>query len=140
MDTSLVAAGAVVGAVGLVTCWIAVRTQREHRRWCAGKSRVQATVSRMAERWQGSLSEDATGNSADPGGTTVPIARFRAANGVEYEVEAPEAPKEIGAKVEVAYDPALPSHGRGVERVSKVALPIGLIVVGAALAAAGASG
>ena len=70
--------------------------------------------------------------------TTVPIVRFRAYNNVEYEIEAPEAPKEVGAAFQVAYDPAQPSGGRGVERVPKVLLPILMLAFGVVLAAVAA--
>jgi hypothetical protein len=139
MDASLAGAGAVVLAAGGLTGWIALKAQREHRRWCEGKARVEGVVSRLAARRRQGLGEDASGMSTGNVDTTVPIVRFRAGNGVEYEIEAPEAPMTVGAVVEVAYDPALPSGGRGVERVPKVGIPVALLVVGAILVAVGAS-
>ena len=138
-DGSLAGAGAVVCAVGVVTAWIAVKTQREHRRWCVGKARAIGVVSRISARRTGGLSEDAGGGSADPAQIATPVVRFRAANGVEYEIDAVEAPQEVGAVVEVAYDPALPSGGRAVGRTIKILLPVVLIVLGAALLAVAVS-
>lgn len=139
MDHSLFWTGVALGAAGAATGWIALKVQREHREWCEGKTKVDAVVSRIAERRRQTLSEDAAGNSTGNVDALVPIARFRASNEVEYEIEAPEAPMEVGAAVEVAYDPELPSAGRGVERAPKVAIPILLMVFGAVLAAVGAS-
>ena len=85
------------------------------------------------------MSEDAAGMSTDAAGVLTPVVRFRAANNIEYDIDAPEAPREVGTEVEVAYDPALPSGGQGVDRAPKILIPIVLIVLGAILVAVGAS-
>ena len=139
MDDSLFWTGVVVAAAGAVFGGIAIKVQREHRQWCEGKTRVQGVVSRLARRHRQGLPEDASGNSTGNTDLLIPMVRFRATNNIEYEVEAPEAPREVGVVFEVAYDPALPSYGRGVERVPKIAIPIFLLVLGAVLVAVGAS-
>jgi len=137
-DSSLVVVGAVVCAAAAVFGWVAVKVQREHRQWCAGKARVDGVISRLAERRGQGLSEGASGMSTDPVYLSVAVVRFRAANGLEYEIDAPEAPRQIGTVVEVAYDPALPSGGRGVERTPKIGPSVVLLAVGAVLIAVGA--
>ena len=138
MDESLVWTGAVVAAAGAVFGWVALKVQREHRQWCEDKPRAEGVVSRLARRRRQGLSEDASGTPTGNVDVLVPIVRFRAANSIEYEIEAQEAPMEVGAAFQVAYDPELPSGGRGVERVPKVGIPIFLLVVGIVLAAVGA--
>ena len=134
-DTSLLYTGMVLAGVGLVTGGIALKVQWDHKRWCAKRPRLKGMVSRIAERRAQGLSEDAAGFSTGTHYRAVPVVRFQAPNGVEYEIDADEAPNEIGAEVEVAYDPAQPSGARAVQRVPKIGLCIPLIVVGGALAA-----
>ena len=105
-----------LAGAGVVTGLIALKAQRDHRMWCEARTRVDGTVSRIAKRRRYGLSEDAGGIDTGNVDRLVPIVRFRAANNVEYEIEAPEAPMEVGAIVAVAYDPAQPSGGRGVAR------------------------
>ncbi len=92
-------------------------------------------VSRFAERYRPGLSEGADGTSNDPGAVSVAVVRFRAANGIEYEIDSPEGPMELGAVVSVAYDPALPSDGRAVDRTPKIAFAVLLLALGAILIA-----
>ena len=138
MDDSLFWTGAVLAAAGAVTGAIALKAQRDHRKWCEARTRTEGVVSRIAARRVHGLSEDAAGMPTGNVDASIPIVRFRASNNVEYEIEAPEAPMEVGATFEVAYDPASPSAGRGVKRMPKVALPIVLLAGGAILAAIGA--
>src|SRR5688572_2636419 len=138
-DASLIGAGVAICAAGAIFGGIALKVQRDHRRWCEGKARVKGVVSRLAERRGQGLSEDASGMPTDAAGVVTRVVRFRAANKIEYEIDAPEAPRELGTEVEVAYDPALPSGGRGVERVPKILIPVVLLVLGAILVAIGAS-
>ncbi|MEO7973806.1 MAG: DUF3592 domain-containing protein [Thermoanaerobaculia bacterium] len=134
-DTSLLATGAVTFAAGAVFGWVALRTQRAHRRWCAERTRAEGVVSRFAERHRAGLSEGADGTSNDPGALHVAVVRFRASNGIEYEIDSPEGPMDLGAVVPVAYDPALPSDGRTVDRAPKIAFAVLLLALGAILVA-----
>lgn len=136
-DTSLIGAGAVACAIGVVSGLVAVKTQRDHRRWCAARPKVSGVVSRLAQRRSTGLSEDASGMSTGTHYTTVPVVRYRAANRIEYEIDAPEAPSEIGSAVEVAYDPELPSEARAVMRTPKVGCSVFLVIVGLVLVAIG---
>ena len=115
-DTSLIAVGATACALSEVFGWIALKVQREHRRFCARATRADGVVSRLGQRRDQGLSEDAVGNPTGTRYITVPVVRFRAANGTDYEIDAPEAPMTVGAAVQVAYDPAQPSGGRAVDR------------------------
>ena len=93
MDESLVVTGAVFCAVGLVTGAIAMKAQRDHRRWCEGKPRVEGVVTRLVRRprpGRGHSSSSGLPSLSEPSGT--PVVRFRAANKIDYEIDAPEAP------------------------------------------------
>lgn len=138
-DTSLVAVGATAVALSTVFGWIAIKRQLEHRAWCARGSKAEGVVSRLAERRRQGLSEDASGTPTGRAVSMVSIVRFRAANGVEYEIDAPEAPLEIGCVVQVAYVPALPSEARAIERTPKVGCAAFLLVVGVILVVIGIS-
>ena len=129
MDESLVWTGAVVAAAGAAFGWIAIKAQREHREWCRERTKVEGVVSRLVRR--------PSRGSRTSGGVETPVVRFRATNNVEYEVDAPEAPRDAGSVVEVAYDPAMPSGGRAVPRTPKLAAPVFLLVVGAILVGVG---
>ena len=139
MDDSLFWTGVGLAGAGVVTGLIALKVQRDHRKWCEARTRVDGMVSRIAKRRRYGLSEDAGGIDTGNVDRLVPIVRFRAANNVEYEIEAPEAPMEVGAIVAVAYDPAQPSGGRGVARAPKVLLPILMLAFGVVLAGVAAS-
>ncbi len=134
-DTSLLATGAVTLAAGAVFGWVAIRTQREHRQWCSERTRAEGVVSRFTERHRPGLSEGADGRSNDPESLSVAVVRFRATNGVEYEIDSPEGPMELGAVVAVAYDPAQPADGRAVDRTPKIALAVLLLALGGILIA-----
>ena len=138
-DTSLVAAGATLSALAAVFGGIALKVQREHRRFCAQGIRADGVVSRLAQRRGQGLSENAMGHSTGTRYITIPVARFRATNGIEYEIDAPEAPMTVGAPVQVAYDPALPSGGRVVDRTPKIGCAVVLLVLGVILVAIGSS-
>ena len=79
------------------------------------------------------------GNSTGTAETRVSVVRFRASDNIEYEIDAPEIPLELGRVVEVAYDAEQPSGGRAVERAPKIAIPVFLVLLGAGLAAFAAS-
>ena len=137
-DTSLLGAGVFLLVAGIATGAIAIRAQSDHRRWCEGKARADGVVSRVAARRSQGLSEDAAGMPTGTAEAVVAVVRFRAANRIEYEIDAEEVPLEVGRAVPVAYDPALPSGARAVERAPKVAIPIALLAIGAGLAVIGA--
>lgn len=60
---------------------------------------------------------------------TVPVVRFRAANGAEYEFDAPGVPKKVGEKVQIGYDAKLPSTAQvvGAARQAGCAMVLGAI-------------
>ena len=136
-DTSLIAVGATACGLATVFAWIALKVQREHRRFCARGMRADGVVSRLGQRRGQSLSEDAMGNSTGTRYITVPVVRFRAANGSDYEIDAPEAPMTVGAPVQVAYEPAQPSGGRAVDRTPKIGCAVVLLVLGVVLVVLG---
>lgn len=138
-DTSLVAVGATVCALSAVFAWIAMKTHREHRTWCARGVKADGVVSRLAERRGMGLSEDSAGMPSGENAVRVPVVRFRAANGIEYEIDAPDAPTEIGSVVQVAYEPAQPSGARAVSRTPKIGCAVVLVIIGVALVAFGIS-
>jgi hypothetical protein len=139
-DGSLVAVGGVACAAAAAFGWGALRAQRAHARWCASRTRADGVVSRVVRRRRnGGLAEDAAGLPTDPASTRTPVVRFRARDGVEYEIDAPEAPARIGATVALAYDPALPSDGRAIERTPKIGCAALLLLAGALLVAIGAN-
>jgi hypothetical protein len=84
-------------------------------------------VSRIGRRGWYSRNEP-TGD--DDNVSTVPVVRFRAANGVEYEFDADDAPSRVGAAVPVAYDPALPSTARIEVQRRKLGCVMFALVVG----------
>jgi hypothetical protein len=131
-DPTLLALGALVCLLGAVFGGIALKVQREHRRWCARAMQTDGVVSRLAERRSQGLSEDASGVPTGPAVTRVAVVRFRV-DGIDYEIDAPEAPLEIGSAVRVAYEPGKPSGARAVQRVPKVGCAVVLLVLGAAL-------
>lgn len=67
---------------------------------------------------------------SDPGTRTVAVVRFRALNGVEYEIDAPEAPHRISDVIAVAYDPVLPSGDRAVARTPRVGRTAIFLLIG----------
>ncbi len=79
-------------------------------------SRAEGVVSRVGRRGWNSRNEPTSSDDI----ATVPIVRFRAANGIEYEFDAGDAPQKLGAPVVVAYDPDLPSTAYLVERTKKL--------------------
>jgi hypothetical protein len=61
-------------------------------------------------------------------------------DGVEYEIDAPDASAEIGTVIPVAYDPALPSAARAIARTPRVGCTVLLFVIGVVLLVKGAIG
>lgn len=137
MDTSLVGVGVAATALGAIFGGIALKVQRAHQAWCARGVRAEGVVSRLAERRGQGLSEDGAGMATGTHMHTVPVVRFRAASGIEYEIDAPEAPMTIGSAVEVAYETEQPSGARAVARTPKVGCALFLIAVGTVLIAIG---
>lgn len=132
-DVSLVATGGVACTIAAAVWYVAIREQRRHREWCAKGVKAQGVVSRLSTRGHLSRNEPTDSDNI----SEVPIVRFRAANGVEYEIDAPDAPRKVGTPVEVAYEPASPSSGRAVERVPKIGCAVVVLVIGIALVIAG---
>ncbi|HYI09696.1 MAG TPA: DUF3592 domain-containing protein [Thermoanaerobaculia bacterium] len=125
-DTSLVAAGAAACAVAAFFWRADSKAHRSHEVWCAGAAKAEGFVSRIGRR--GHLSRNAPTSSDSF--YTVPIVRFRAADGVEYEIDAADAPKTVGAPLQVAYDPNLPSGARPVPRTRKIGCSVVLLAIG----------
>ena len=67
----------------------------------------------------------------------VAVVRFTAANGVEYEIDAPDVAREIGTRIPIAYDPLLPSDARAIEQRPKIGCAVVLLLAGIALIVAG---
>lgn len=132
-DTSLIATGGTAAALGLVFAIASWKSQRDHNAWTRDKTRARGVVSRIGLR--GHLSRNKP--TFDDGGLAVPVVRFTAENGADYEIDAGDAPHRVGAEVEVAYDPALPSDGRMVARTPKIGCAAVLLAIGVALVIAG---
>lgn len=133
-DTSLVVAGGAACA-GAVLFWLAeTKAQREHLRWCARAATAGGVISRIAERGR-ELSRNEP--SDDDPIHHVPVVRFRASDGAEYEFEASDIPQTVGAAVTVAYDAAMPSTARVLQRRSRWGCGVVLLVAGIALIAFG---
>lgn len=118
--------GALLVAIAAGTAFHARRDQRRHDAWCASAAKAQGVVSRVGRRHWLSRNEPGTGDRVD----RVAVVRFRAANGVEYEVDSPDAPSEPGAAVQVAYDAASPSTAVVVHRRQNYGCAVILVVVG----------
>lgn len=101
--------GAIVCGIAVVMLFVHERDYRAHRRWCATAAKAEGVVSRIGQRGWYSRNEP-TGDEDNV--SSVPVVRFKAANGVEYEFDAGDAPSHVGSVVQVAYDPALPSTAR----------------------------
>lgn len=99
----------VIGGVSLlvaVAVWLAERrAQAELAAWFAAALEAEGTV-RISER---NLSRNkVSGDDSDP----VPVVRFRAIDGVEYEFDARYSELKAGERVRVAYSPTLHSDAR----------------------------
>lgn len=121
--------GAVLVLLAIVMLIHAERVHRAHVRWCATASRAEGVVSRVGRRHWHSRNEP----TSDDRLTTVAVVRFRAANGVEYEFDGRDAPKQAGAQVEVAYDPASPSTAHAVARTRRYGCIVMMVIAGLAL-------
>jgi hypothetical protein len=133
-DTSLVAIGAAACAFAAFLWRKETKTHHEHVAWCDAHTKADGVVSRISLR--GHHSRNPPG--FDDHGWSVPVVRFRAANGVEYEVDASDSHHKEGTPLEVAYDPALPSGGRVVARTKKIGCAGVLLAIGVFLIVWGA--
>lgn len=132
-ETSLVVIGVVACASAAVVWRREMNEQRAHGAWCASATtKAEGVVSRIAQRGHLSRNEPTSGDEgmALP---DVPIVRFKAADGVEYEVDAPDAPAKVGTIVAIAYDPALPSDARAIQRTPRIGCAVMLLAVGVVL-------
>lgn len=94
--------------------------------------KTEGVVSRIAERKDYSGPRDSYDNISV---IEVPIVRFRASNGHDYELDGPSGIGEVGAKVAVAYNPDLPSDARALAtNAYRGGCGFILIVIGLALA------
>lgn len=122
-DTTLLVAGGIALLLAVASWLIELKAAREHSAWLTGKARAEGTVVRISLKDH--LSRNAP--ASDEPGRAWPVIRFRAANKVEYEFDAPDAPTQIGSVVEVAYDSALPSNARAVARTPKIGCAIAFL-------------
>ena len=127
--TFLVVAAAAFAAAALT--WRSQRRQRfEHEEFCAAAARTTGVISRIGRRGYHSRNPPTSSDKVH----TVAVVRFKAHDGVEYEIDAPGAPKTPGLSVEVAYDPEMPSTARLVAQRGHAGCTIVFLL--AALAAA----
>jgi len=126
-DLSLLSIGTALCLASAFFAWTETKKQREHALWCAGKTLADGVVSRVATR--GHLSRNAPTSEDDYRTSRMPIVRFRANDGVEYEIDARDAGKP-GSPVRVAYDPAAPSSAQPVESVRRLGCSVVLLVIG----------
>lgn len=110
-DYWLLAVGLVLCVAGISENVFAGRKRRADRRWLDSAVKTEGVVSRTVERKDYSGPSDSYGNISV---AEVPIVRFRASNGHEYEIDAPSEVGGVGAKVPVAYNPDLPSDARAL--------------------------
>lgn len=106
-DLSLLGVALVLCVAGVWERVAWKRRSAEDRRWVEAAVRTEGVVSRLVDRKDHSGPRDSNDNIAIH---EVPVVRFRAASGQEYEIDGPNGMKgEIGRKVPVAYNPDLPS-------------------------------
>jgi len=126
--------GAILCAIAVIL-WIRIeRDLRAHRDWCAHAAKADGVVARIGQREWLSRNKPASDDRV----LAVPVVRFRAKNGGEYEFDAPDAPGEVGAAVEVAYDPEVPSTARTVVMLRRGGCVAVMFVAGVVLVGWGA--
>lgn len=118
------AIGLLCLCLAAVAAAIEVRDQRRHDRFCSRAARTQGVVSRLARRHL-SRNEPAF----DDPNRGLPIVRFTASNGIEYEFDARDAPREVGSEVVVAYLEKQPSSSRLARRQRKPGCVVILLVL-----------
>lgn len=128
-DTSLMFTGAAAATLGAIFWFVELRKEREHRAWCEQAAKVDGVVSRIADRGHPTKNE-----RIDEDIVSAPVVTFRAANGAEYEFDAPGISAKVGEQVTVAYDRLLPSNARLLDRPRKPGCVVILIVGGLLLA------
>jgi len=128
-DSSLVYIGAFLWVVAITMLVVEERAVRARRRWCATAARAEGEVARIGRRGYHSRNEPTSSVRF----VTVPVVRFRAANGAEYEFDAPGVPKKVGEKVQVAYDAKLPSTAQVVGAARQVGCAVVLGAIGIVL-------
>jgi hypothetical protein len=121
--------GGLLLMIGVVSVLHARREQRRHEAWCTSAAKAQGVVSRIGRRYWLSRNQPSTGDRVD----RVPVVKFRAANGVEYEFDAHDAPSTQGAAVHVAYDASSPSTAVVLNRRPKYGCAGVLMVLGAGM-------
>lgn len=110
-DSTFLIAGALAAAGAAIGFLAELKEKREHHAFCTTAARAEGVVSRISERGHATKNERSEEEKFE-----VPIVRFRAADGAEYEFDAPHLPRTLGMAVEVAYDPVLPSNARPLQR------------------------
>ena len=121
--------GAFLCLLAMAMLIVEERTFRARRRRCETAAKAEGVVTRIGRRGHLSRNEPTSSDRY----RTVPVIRFRAANGVEYEFDAPRAPKSAGTKVQVAYDPGMPSTAELVVTARQVGCAALMGAIGIAL-------
>lgn len=129
MNTTLMVLGGSAVALSF-GFWIAERkARRAHEAWCATAARADGVVSRLGLRGHYSRNPP----TDEDRNWYIPVVRFRAADGAEYEFDAEGTRAKVGARVRVAYEPALPSNARALERPGRMGCAAILLAAGLAL-------
>ncbi|HEX7708802.1 MAG TPA: DUF3592 domain-containing protein [Thermoanaerobaculia bacterium] len=132
-DYSLLGVGVLLCVAGIWERFTDKRKRRENLQWIDSAVRTEGVISRVSERKDYSGHRDTYDNIAT---LAVPIVRFRAADGHDYEFDGPNGLGEVGAKVSVAYNPDLPSDARAIATTGyRGGCGFILIAIGLALAA-----
>jgi hypothetical protein len=113
-DVTFLVLGSLALAFALGAAFAESRAAPRHRTLTERWTRAQGTVSRISNPYHLSRNRPRSGDRK----RTVPVVRFRASDGVEYEFDDHCAPRQVGASVEIAYDPTLPSGARVANRRS----------------------
>lgn len=142
-DTAVLVIGASACALSAVVWRKAKKTHHQHEAWCSARAKTDGIVSRVGIRGHLSRNPPTEGglsfsdDSLTQNARAVAVVRFTASNGVEYEIDAPEVALEVGTRIPVAYDPALPSDARVVQHTPKIGCAVILLLAGTALIVAG---
>jgi Protein of unknown function (DUF3592) len=125
--------GLIVITIGVIVTITELRRKRAAEAWLARAARAEGLVYRFNEvETYNHMSEGFTHGKAK-----IHIVKYRAANKIEYEIQAKSATK-LGSTVEVAYNPDLPSDAKLVQEAQYrmgcgfvlLAVGVGLIVLG----------
>jgi hypothetical protein len=121
--------GLIVIAIGVIVTVTELRRKRAAEAWLARAARAEGLVYRFNEVETYNHISD----NFQHGKKKVHIVKYRAANKIEYEIQA-KSPTKLGSTVEVAYNPDLPSDAKLVQEAQyKMGCGFVLLAVGAGL-------